>query len=89
MKSDRKKELGLMVSMLKIGCVGFGGGSALIPVIEKEVVEEQGLVQKEEYDKDVIVEKDVWKGEPGSFEKAPHQGGRKTAGKDIRGDANG
>lgn len=46
---------GLMASMFKIGCVGFGGGSALIPVIEKEVVDEQHLVSKKEYDKDVIV----------------------------------
>lgn len=55
MKSDRKKEMGLFASMLKIGVVGFGGGSALIPVIEKEVVEEQHQVKKKEYDKDVIV----------------------------------
>ena len=40
-KSQRKKEFGMMASLLKIGCIGFGGGSALIPVIEKEVVEEQ------------------------------------------------
>ena len=55
MKLDSKKELGLFASMLKIGFIGFGGGSALIPVIEKEVVEEQKLVSKKEYDKDVIV----------------------------------
>lgn len=52
-KKDKKP--GLMASMLKIGCIGFGGGSALIPVIGKEVVEEQGLVSRKEYDKDVIV----------------------------------
>lgn len=45
----------MFLSMFKIGCIGFGGGSALIPVIEKEVVEEQALVSKAEYDKDVIV----------------------------------
>ncbi len=55
MKNNFFKEMKLMASMLKIGCIGFGGGSALIPVIEKEVVEEQGLVSKKEYDKDVIV----------------------------------
>lgn len=54
-KADVKKEMGLLASMLKIGVVGFGGGSALIPVIEKEVVEEQRQVKKKEYDKDVIV----------------------------------
>ena len=29
---------GLLQCMLKIGFLGFGGGSALIPVFEKEVV---------------------------------------------------
>jgi chromate transporter len=28
----------MLFSMLKIGVIGFGGGSALIPVIEDEVV---------------------------------------------------
>lgn len=42
-------------SMLKVGCIGFGGGSALIPVIEREIIEKQGLDTKENYDKDVIV----------------------------------
>ena len=55
MRAEKKKEWSLLASMLKIGFVGFGGGSALIPVIEKEVVEEQKLVKKEDYDKDVIV----------------------------------
>lgn len=45
----------MLTSMLKIGCIGFGGGSALIPVFEKEVVEDQKLVTKAEYDKDVVV----------------------------------
>ncbi len=45
----------MIVSMLKIGCIGFGGGSALIPVIEKEVVQENKLISGREYDKDVIV----------------------------------
>lgn len=46
--------LKLLASMFKIGLIGFGGGSALIPVIEEEVVEEQGLLSKEEYDEDVV-----------------------------------
>ena len=45
----------LMLSMFKIGCVGFGGGSALIPVIEREVVQDQQIVTQEEYDKNVVV----------------------------------
>ena len=40
--------------MLKVGIIGFGGGNALIPVIEEEAVHEKKLVTKEEYDKDVI-----------------------------------
>lgn len=59
MKTEKKKgvkqEFGMMLSLLKIGFIGFGGGSALIPVIEKEVVEERKLVTEEEYNKDVIV----------------------------------
>ena len=55
MKAKIQKELKLMASMFKIGVVGFGGGTALIPVIEREVVEEQKIVEKSEYDKDVIV----------------------------------
>lgn len=42
-------------SMFYIGCIGFGGGSALIPVIEREIVEKQGLDEKQNIDKDVIV----------------------------------
>ena len=43
-QNTAKKVSGLMMSMFKIGCIGFGGGSALIPVIEREVVEEQKQV---------------------------------------------
>lgn len=42
-------------SMFYIGCIGFGGGSALIPIIEQEVVEKQGLDEKQNIDKDVVV----------------------------------
>ena len=44
-----------LFSMFRVGCIGFGGGSALIPVIEKEIVERQGLDKKENIDKDVVV----------------------------------
>ena len=54
-KKSFKSEFGMMLALLKIGFIGFGGGSALIPVIEKEVVEERGLVTEEEFDKDVLV----------------------------------
>ena len=50
--TGKKKKFGqFMLSMFRVGCIGFGGGSALIPVIEKEVVERQGLDIKENIDK--------------------------------------
>lgn len=44
----------LLSTMLKIGAIGFGGGTALIPVIEEEVVKTK-LVDEDEFNKDVIV----------------------------------
>lgn len=40
----------LICSMLKIGTIGFGGGNALIPIIEQEVVVNKKMITKEEYD---------------------------------------
>ena len=44
-----------LLSMVKVGCIGFGGGSALIPVIEDEIITRQQLDTKENYDQDVVV----------------------------------
>lgn len=44
-----------LVSMFKIGCIGFGGGSALIPVIEQEFIGPDKLDTKENYEKDILV----------------------------------
>lgn len=52
--SDRKQKWTIIFSMFKIGCIGFGGGSALIPVIEREVVGKQRQKQSD-YDKTVVV----------------------------------
>lgn len=52
-RKDRKTHF--YTSITKIGLIGFGGGSALIPVIEKEIVEENRLVTKEKYDQDVAI----------------------------------
>jgi chromate transporter len=41
--------------MLKIGAIGFGGGTALIPVIEHEVVERTHLIDEKEYNKYVTI----------------------------------
>ena len=50
------KQFGRFVlSMAKVGCIGFGGGSALIPVVEEEIIKQQKLDTKKNYDKDVIV----------------------------------
>ncbi len=49
-----KKLWTLIHSMLKVGVIGFGGGNALIPVIEQEAVKEKKMVNKEEYDKDIV-----------------------------------
>ena len=50
-----KKLLKLIQSFLKVGIIGFGGGSALIPIIEKEVVEDKKLLPEAEYKNHVIV----------------------------------
>lgn len=43
-----------LASMCKVGIIGFGGGNALIPVIEQELINEKKMITKEEYDKDII-----------------------------------
>lgn len=46
--------LTLITTMLKVGCIGFGGGSALIPVLHKEAVLEKNLITEEELDSGVV-----------------------------------
>jgi chromate transporter len=41
--------------MAKIGLIGFGGGNALAPVIERETVRENKYITQDEFDKDFIV----------------------------------
>lgn len=50
----KKKFATLVLSMLKIGCIGFGGGSALIPVLQKEAVQDKGLITEDELDSDIV-----------------------------------
>lgn len=54
-KSNRRagKE-SFFLSMLWIGIIGFGGGSALIPVIGDAVTKEKHFVSEEEYQKNVV-----------------------------------
>jgi len=44
----------LLQAFLKVGAVGFGGGSALIPVIEKEVVQNRGLLDTSAYEEHIV-----------------------------------
>lgn len=50
-----KKGFSWLLSFFKIGLIGFGGGTSLIPVIEQEMVENKKLVSKEDYDSAVII----------------------------------
>ena len=44
-----------MLSFLKVGTIGFGGGAALIPVIETELVENKKWMSKEKFDAAVTI----------------------------------
>jgi len=46
-QSSLKLLFEIFISFLKLGCVGFGGGYSMIPLIEREVVEEKKWVDKE------------------------------------------
>lgn len=42
-------------SMLKVGVIGFGGGSALIPVMERELVNDRGGLTEQEFVRDTVI----------------------------------
>ncbi len=46
---------GLVGSMLKVGTIGFGGGSALIPVVEKEVVHRRGYLDERTFTSHTVI----------------------------------
>ncbi len=48
MDSKLKKILTLFITFFKIGAFTFGGGYAMIPLIQKEVAEEKGWITDEE-----------------------------------------
>lgn len=50
-----KKFFSLLISFLKVGFIGFGGGSALIPVVEDEIVTKKKMLGEEDYNDHVIV----------------------------------
>jgi len=46
--SSLKEYAQLLLTFLKLGCVTFGGGYAMIPVVERELVKKKGWVTMEE-----------------------------------------
>ncbi len=45
----------LLASMFTVGVIGFGGGSALIPVIENQIVTKRNLIDEDTYTRQTIV----------------------------------
>lgn len=43
-----KKLLNLYILFFKLGCINFGGGYALLPLLQKELVEKKGWTTEEE-----------------------------------------
>mgnify|MGYP002802294037 CR=1 FL=1 len=52
---NTKKFTSMITTMLKIGFIGFGGGTALIPVIEEEIVEKNKVVTEEQFNNEVMI----------------------------------
>ncbi len=52
---NTKKFMSMITTMLKIGFIGFGGGTALIPVIEEEIVEKNKVVTEEQFNNEVMI----------------------------------
>lgn len=52
---NTKKFMSMITTMLKIGFIGFGGGTALIPVIEEEIVEKNKIVTEEQFNNEVMI----------------------------------
>lgn len=42
-------------NIFKVGCIGFGGGSALVPILEDVLIKNASLDTSNNFDKDVIV----------------------------------
>lgn len=55
MSAVKMTRLKLFRVMVKIGCLGFGGGNALIPIMQKELVEETKAINANDFDEDVVV----------------------------------
>jgi len=51
----KKNLINVILSFVKIGTIGFGGGAALIPIIESELVEKNKWMEKDSFDVVVAV----------------------------------
>ncbi len=54
-KQNKKSISKVFFSFLKLGTIGFGGGSALIPVVEKELVQDKKALTEQDYLKHTVV----------------------------------
>ena len=46
----KKNFLSVMSSFFKVGAIGFGGGAALLPIFERELVENRKWMDKRQFD---------------------------------------
>ena len=51
----KSPRVGLFLDAMKIGCLGFGGGTALIPVMQEILVEKKRLISQEAFEKDILI----------------------------------
>lgn len=51
----RARRISLFIGLATVGAIGFGGGSALIPVTERELVRRRGLLRETQYRRHTIV----------------------------------
>lgn len=54
-EQNRNSLISIFLSFMKIGIIGFGGGSALIPVVEKELVQDKKAMGEQDYLKHTVV----------------------------------
>lgn len=54
--SELKNKLKAIIAFIKIGAIGFGGGTALIPVIEREAIVKNGLITPDEFKEELVLQ---------------------------------
>lgn len=54
--SGIKNKLKAISAFIKIGAIGFGGGTALIPVIEREAIVKNGLISPDEFKEELVLQ---------------------------------